>query len=159
MLIVLMLFAAFTHRLGAQQIEVVKVGELVEHYTKQEGVVVVNFWSTWCKPCVEEIPHFLAVYDSLKTRGVQLWLVSQDTKDLYYSGKLKAYIGKKKGWQQARLFWFNETNADYYCPMISKDWSGVIPATLILNSKTGYSRFFEESMTAGQLLEEIRKAM
>jgi len=144
--------------LSAQHIEPIKATKLVEKYTKQDGVVVVNFWSTWCKPCIEEIPHFISVYDSLRASGVQLWLVSQDTRDLYNSGALKKYISGKEGWKKAKLFWFNETDADYYCPIINKDWSGVIPATLILNNKKGYSKFIEESMTAEQLVEEIGKA-
>lgn len=152
-------WAAVIQPLAAQQIEAIKAVQLAEKFHAQQGVVVVNFWSTWCKPCVEEIPHFLEVYDSLKDSGVQLWLVSQDTRDIFNSGKLKAYISKRKGWDRARLFWFNETNADYYCPLINKEWSGVIPATLILNNKNGYSKFIEESMTAEKLVAEIRKAM
>ena len=147
-----------SYLLSAQQIEPIKATKLVEQYGRQEGVVVINFWSTWCKPCIEEIPHFISVYDSLRASGVQLWLVSQDTRDLYNSGALKKYISGKEGWKKAKLFWFNETDADYYCPIINKDWSGVIPATLILNNKKGYSKFIEESMTAEQLMAEIGKA-
>jgi thiol-disulfide isomerase/thioredoxin len=33
-------------------------------------VVVVNFWATWCKPCLKEIPAFSRVYDKYKPRGV-----------------------------------------------------------------------------------------
>lgn len=143
----------------SQAIEKVKAPALVERYQSGKGVIVVNFWSTWCKPCVEEIPHFLQVYDSLKAKGVQLWLVSQDTRELYQSGKLKNYVAKQKGWSRANLLWLDETNADYYCPIIDKAWSGVIPATLIINPSTGYRKFIEESMTAEKLVEEIGKAM
>jgi thiol-disulfide isomerase/thioredoxin len=145
--------------LKAQAIEAVTASALVEKYGTENGVVVINFWSTWCKPCLEEIPDFLKVYDSLKASGVQLWLVSQDTKDLFNSGKLKTFISKKKGWDRAKLFWFNETNADYYCPLIDKEWSGVIPATLIINPAKGYRKFIEESMTAAQLTGEVGKAL
>lgn len=144
--------------LVAQQIEPINAPALVDRYRAGKGVVVINFWSTWCKPCIDEIPHFIKVYDSLKAKGVELWLVSQDTRELYQSGKLKAFIGGKKGWDQAKLLWFNETNADYYCPLIDSSWSGVIPATLIINNNKGYSRFIEESMTEAQLVAEIGKA-
>jgi thiol-disulfide isomerase/thioredoxin len=142
----------------AQQIERVKAPALVESYQSGKGVMVVNFWSTWCKPCIEEIPHFIEVYESLKAKGVQLWLVSQDTRELYETGKLKTFIGKQKGWDKAKLYWFDETNADYYCPLIDSAWSGVIPATLIVNPANGYRKFMEESLSAGQLMAEIGKA-
>jgi thiol-disulfide isomerase/thioredoxin len=142
----------------AQDIEKIKASDLVKKYESGKGIMVVNFWSTWCKPCIEEIPHFIEVYEKLKSRGVELWLVSQDTRELYNTGKLKTYITTKEGWNKARLFWFDETNADYYCPLIDKDWSGVIPATLIINPEKGYRRFIEESMSAEELMKEIEKA-
>lgn len=141
------------------KIEAVNATELLEKLQQQKGVVVVNFWSTWCKPCIEEIPHFLQVYNAQNGDSVQLWLVSQDTKDLYHSGKLKDYISKKDNWSKAKLLWFNETNADYYCPLVDSSWSGVIPATLIVNPAKGYRKFFEETMSAELLSNEILKAM
>ncbi len=141
------------------KIEEVKATQLLEKLQQQKGVVVVNFWSTWCKPCIEEIPHFLEVYGAQNGDSVQLWLVSQDTKDLYKSGKLKEYISKKENWSKAQLFWFNETNADYYCPLVDAAWSGVIPATLIVNPAKGYRKFFEETMSAELLNNEILKAL
>ena len=155
-IIALYLFIMF--HAGAQQIEKVKAPDLVKKFESGNGIMVINFWSTWCKPCIEEIPHFIKVYEDLKSKGVDLWLVSQDTKELFNSGKLKNYIRNKEGWSKARLFWFDETNADYYCPLIDKDWSGVIPATLIVNPQKGYRRFIEESMSAEELLKEIEKA-
>ncbi|MCU0387682.1 MAG: redoxin domain-containing protein [Chitinophagaceae bacterium] len=142
----------------AQDIKSIKAPDLVKTYESGKGVMVINFWSTWCKPCIEEIPHFLKVYEELKSKGVELWLVSQDTRELYNNGKLGNYIKSKEGWNKAKLFWFDETNADYYCPIIDKNWSGVIPATLIVNPAKGYRKFIEESMSAEQLMKEIEKA-
>jgi len=142
----------------AQDIEKIKADELVRKYEAASGVLVVNFWSTWCKPCVDEIPHFIEVFEQLKSKGVSLWLISQDTRELFHSGKLKTYINGKKGWIKAKLFWFDETDADYYCPLIDAGWSGVIPATLIIHPQKGYRRFIEESIDAEQLIREIEKA-
>ncbi len=144
--------------LQAQNIEAIKATDLVNQYQATEGVVVVNFWSTWCKPCIDEIPHFLEVFEQLKPDGVKLWLVSQDTDDLYKTGKLKKYIAEKK-WDKARLFWFDETNADYYCPIIDSTWSGVIPSTLIYHKEKNYYKFIEEPLTRETLEAEIRKAL
>jgi thiol-disulfide isomerase/thioredoxin len=119
--------------------------------------VVLNFWSTWCKPCIDELPHFIEVTRQLDSAGVQLWLVSQDTRSLFQSGALKDFITKKQ-WN-ARHFWLDETDADYYCPLIDSTWSGAIPATLICNVRTGYRAFYEASLSKQALLDAINKAM
>ncbi|HSK12029.1 MAG TPA: TlpA disulfide reductase family protein [Phnomibacter sp.] len=156
---VLLGLICFVSGVRSQDIRVVKAPELLDLYKSEKGVVIINFWSTWCKPCVEEIPHFIRVFQELKPRGVSLWLVSQDTRSLYHTGKLQEYIKNKKGWTKAQLFWFDETDADHYCPLIDKDWSGVIPATLIVNPTKGYRKFIEESMSAGQLKAEVELAL
>ena len=62
------------------------------HFTDQHGVErrfsdwrgsprVVNFWGTWCPPCVHEIPALIAVQDSFRTRGVRIIGVAVDEPD------------------------------------------------------------------------------
>jgi len=153
-------FICLSYSLSAQAntIPSYKVDSLVNFYRQAKGVVVVNFWSTWCKPCVEEIPHFIKVAGKYKDQQVSLLLVSQDTKALYQSGKLQAYI-KKSNWGDAQIVWLNETNAEYYCPKVDSKWSGVIPASLIINPSRNYYHFTEESLTEKELEEEIKKAI
>jgi thiol-disulfide isomerase/thioredoxin len=133
------------------------VEQLVAKYKQARGVMVVNFWSTWCKPCLEEIPHFIDITKKYEKEKVELLLVSLDTRNLYESGKLLSFIQKKK-WQP-EMVWLNETDADHYCPAVDSRWSGVIPATVIINPAKNYYAFFEESMTASQLEEAIKKAI
>jgi len=140
-----------------QQITAVKVEKLVADYNSMDGVVVVNFWSTWCQPCIEEIPHFLAVADSLKNKNVKLLLVSLDSKEVFSTGKLKTFLAKKK-WNTTH-YWLNETDADHYCPAVDKSWSGVIPVTLIINKAKNYHRFYEEALGKKALLQAIEKAL
>lgn len=141
----------------SQQIPSVKVEQLVKQYSNAKGVTVVNFWSTWCKPCQEEMPGFLWVTDSMKQQGVSLLLVSLDTKDVYTNGKLKAFVKMKK-WV-APMVWLNETNADRYCPAIDKTWSGVIPVTLIINATKKYSKFYEAALSKAELIKGIEEAL
>jgi thiol-disulfide isomerase/thioredoxin len=149
----------FTMPIQSQEIQSTKVDSLMQQVQRSKGVVVVNFWSTWCKPCIDEIPYFIDVYEKMKADGVALWLVSQDTRELFNNGRLKKYVSGKEGWEKAKLFWLNETDADYYCPVVDEKWSGVIPATLIVNNEKKYRKFIEESLSAARLMEEIKKAM
>lgn len=41
-------------------------------------VVVLNFWATWCVPCLIEMPEFVRLQDELRDQGVQFVGVSQD---------------------------------------------------------------------------------
>lgn len=133
-----------------------KMEPFVEYYQQQEKpVVVVNFWSTWCKPCIDEIPHFLEEAERRKD-SAHFIFASLDTRKLHESGDLDKYV-KNKNWK-SDFVWINETNADYYCPLIEESWSGVIPVTLVYNTRTGKRLFFEEALEPGQLnaaIEEI----
>jgi len=42
---------------------------------------------------------------------------------------------------------------------IDSTWSGSIPGTLILNTKTGYRKFFEEEMEGADFEKELRLAL
>ncbi len=135
--------------LAAQEIPALAIGQLQDSIVSAKGVTIFNFWSTWCKPCIDEIPHFIEVARQFELQNVKLQLVSLDTRKLYHSGELKKWLLKKK-WK-ANVWWLNETNADLYCPAVDSSWSGVIPATLIVNNQSGYRRFIEESLTEKEL--------
>ncbi len=52
-------------------------------------VVVLNFWATWCPPCVEEMPSLVAMQRQLKDKGVQVLAVSIDVDQKAYEKFLK----------------------------------------------------------------------
>jgi thiol-disulfide isomerase/thioredoxin len=110
--------------------------------------LILNFWATFCKPCIEEIPHFEGVVDSLRSTGLELWLVSLDMQELYPRGL--AEFTRQKGFR-SNQFWLNESNADYFCPFIDSSWSGAIPASLFINPSTGYRKFYEQALNPKEL--------
>ncbi len=130
----------------------------VEKYmqAKNGEVLVINFWATFCKPCVAEIPSFIKISDQYKDQKVKLLLVSLDLPS-YYPAKVASFA--KKHNFNTNIVWLSETNADYFCPKIDKSWSGSIPATLILNPSTGYRKFFEEEISAETFETELKKAI
>ncbi|MBC8104818.1 MAG: TlpA family protein disulfide reductase [Cytophagales bacterium] len=58
---------------------------------RKNKVVVVNFWATWCGPCVEEFPGLVALQKKYKAKGMDLVTVSfDDPKDI--PGKVKPFL-------------------------------------------------------------------
>lgn len=121
-----------------------------------DTVYVVNFWATFCKPCIAEIPDFIRIVDKYKTKKVKLLLVSLDLPS-YYPAKIADFA--KKNNYKTNIAWLNETDADRFCPMIDSRWSGAIPATIIVNNKTGYRKFVEDQISAEDLEGALKLAM
>jgi thiol-disulfide isomerase/thioredoxin len=136
-----------------QEAKKIKITDLEKTIAESKTPLVINFWATFCKPCMEEIPHFQKLSKKYENAGVQVLLVSLDMKDDYPT-KVNGFIQKKK--LVTPVAWLDESNADYFCPRVDKDWSGAIPATLFINNKTGYRKFTEEPLTEKQLEKEIK---
>jgi len=97
---------------------------------EDEHVYVINFWATWCAPCIKELPHFEKLHTDNKK--VKVILVSLDSrKDL--EKKLIPFIERKK--LTANVLLLSDKDYNSWLPKIDKDWSGAIPATLIIQGK------------------------
>lgn len=153
--ILVLLFAA-TFSAKSQNIPSWKISDVVNYMNKSDSVLVVSFWATFCKPCVEEIPYLESISNKYKNQKVKLLLVSLDLKNFYPT---RIHDFAKKNNYSSQIVWLNETNADYFCPKIDKSWSGAIPSTVIINRKTGYKKFFEEQIKPGQFEQELKKAL
>ena len=121
--------------------------------SERTDVVVVSFWATFCKPCVAEIPFFISTTKKYSASQVSLLLVSLDLPSAYPK-KIRRFARAKQF--DTNLAWLNETNADYFCPKVDKGWTGSIPATLVVNNKTGYRKFTEGELSA-EAFEQILK--
>ena len=137
----------FSQRVGS-----VKIIELEKIIAESKTPLIINFWATWCKPCVEELPYFLKEVEEHSKDSIQLLLVSLDFKETFPGG-IRRFMNKRK--VTAPVVWLDETNADYFCPKIDPKWSGAIPATLFINNKTGYRNFVEEQISHEKLKQEI----
>jgi cytochrome c biogenesis protein CcmG, thiol:disulfide interchange protein DsbE len=54
-------------------------------------VVVLNFWATWCPPCIEEMPSLVQMQQRLKAKGVTVLAVSVDVDENAYREFLKEH--------------------------------------------------------------------
>ena len=138
----------------AASIQKIRITELESYIAHCDHPLIVNFWATFCVPCNKEIPYFQSTVDRHKDKGVELILVSLDLPD-YYPSRIAAFA--KKSEYTARVFWLNETDADYFCPKVDPGWSGGIPCSLFINNKAHYRRFFDRQLTEPQVDLEIKE--
>jgi len=124
--------------------------ELMAHTGAGDTVYVVNFWATWCAPCVKELPVFDTLQRMYESRPVRIILVSLDFPEDYRE-RLPAFVARKK--PLPRIVWLNETNANKFIPEIDDRWSGAIPATMIISR--GEKTFMERTVTVPDLTAVI----
>ncbi|WP_298519253.1 TlpA disulfide reductase family protein [uncultured Kordia sp.] len=113
-----------------------------------DNVHVVNFWATWCAPCVKELPYFEAVNEEYKDKNVKVLLVSLD----FNLKKLNSFLAKHELNSEKVLLDDPDQNA--WIPKVSQQWSGAIPATVIY--KKGKRKFYERSFTKAELEKELK---
>jgi len=147
------LLLLFFLRLDAQQIRSVKVTELSQMINDTKGPMIVNFWATFCVPCLQEIPYFQELAKKYKPEGISILFVSLDLQNAYPDSIVRT---AKKHNIFEPIVWLNETNADYFCPKIDSSWTGGMPSSLFVNNSTGYHKFFEEPLPKEKVEGEIR---
>ena len=130
-----------------------KLADLEAAIQNTDKPTIFNFWATFCKPCIEEIPHFQQLVKKYDSAGVQLVLISLDMKEAY-PNKIRNFAVKRKF--TAPIRFLDETNADLFCPAVDESWSGAIPASLFINHAKGYRKFFEEELSPTELEKEIK---
>lgn len=118
-------------------------------HEQNDEVHVVNFWATWCPPCVEELPFFEKLR---KSQNVDVVLVSLDMpkmKDTH----LKPFV--KKHNLNSKVVLLDAPDSNMWIPKVNKKWSGALPATLIYKNdrQKFYARNFENYK---DLLNEVK---
>lgn len=115
---------------------------------------VVNFWATWCKPCVEELPFFEQLYQNYKDKKVRLILVSLDFEDQLTS-KLIPFIKDRE--LQGEVLVLSQKGMNEWIDKVDSTWSGALPSTIIFNKEK--RAFFEQQFNYEELEKELKQFM
>lgn len=119
---------------------------------EDDKTYIINFWATWCKPCIQEMPYFERVYAEQKDNDVEVIFVSLDMPNMWKT-QLEPYVEKKD--IQAKVVILDDPKQNDWIPKVSETWGGAIPATLIYNKDK--RTFYERGFTYEELNEELNK--
>ena len=136
----------------------IQVVDFDEFYSKidlsSDDTYVINFWATWCSPCVKELPYFESVNKEYADKNVKVILVSLDFPSQIES-RLKPYIRKNN--IKSNVILLDDSKMNKWVPRVSEKWDGGIPATLIVNS-SNYN-FYPNPFEKEELVAEIIKVI
>ena len=121
---------SFYNSVNAQDLITFKTYDELNTYIKENNSkpLVINFWATWCAPCVKELPYFEKL--NQENQNVKVILVSLDFEKQVES-KLIPFLKKKK--IASTSIYLADKDYNSWFPKIDKNWSGSIPATVIFN--------------------------
>jgi thiol-disulfide isomerase/thioredoxin len=149
---VLIVLCSFLSALG-QKDHLITLDQLNKRISEgKDTLYVINFWATWCIPCVKELAHFEKLQADFVKKKVKVLLVSVDFKSKLQSSVLP-FI--KKHQLKNEVFLLDEPDQQVYIDRVDPSWSGTIPATLFINKDKRV--FLEQEFTYGQLVNQIQK--
>ncbi|MFK7969566.1 MAG: redoxin domain-containing protein [Bacteroidia bacterium] len=157
LLLSLLCFCALLANAHSQNVTAMSVAEFEQRISKESDTLYVyNFWATWCKPCVEELPYFIESDSLYRDKPVKVILVSLD-----FEGQLEAqltpFLQKKN--IQTEVWYLTDAHkrtSKGWIDRISPSWSGSIPATLLVGGTSETYTFKEATFTRESLASWLK---
>lgn len=139
---------------NAQSVEIVK-WDYIENLMNQKSdtLYVINFWATWCAPCVKELPYFDKLAAENTSAKLKVILISLDFKKQLES-RIIPFVKEKN--IQSKVVVLDEPNYNSWIDKVNPEWSGAIPATLIVGGTNTTPLFFEKEFIFTELNEIVK---
>jgi len=128
------------------------ISELIQK--SNDTTYVINFWATWCSPCVKEIGYFEELHRQSGTSKLQVILVSLDFPN-QKERRVVPFLEEKEISAPVKLV--TDLNYNEWINLVDPSWSGALPATLIFNSDKRI--FLEKELTKSELNEHVNQIL
>lgn len=146
---ILFIALAFTSEAQPKVVKLIEIEKLLK--TQSDKIQVINFWATWCGPCVKEMPLLEKVGQE---RGdIHITLVSLDFELDENPDKVFKFVERKQ--LKSDVLILDAPDINSWIDKIEKQWTGSLPATLVINTKTGKRAFAGKELREGELEELI----
>lgn len=118
---------------------------------QKDILLLVNFWATWCKPCVEELPYFIKANQNYQSKDFKMLFVSLDRAADFETRVLP--FAQQKNMQTDLLLLNDVKNMNTWIRAINPNWSGSIPATVLYQN--GKQIYFREGQLSEKELNQL----
>lgn len=110
--------------------------EIAPLLEQQDGrTYVVNFWATWCRPCIKELPYFEELAAKTRDKDVQVILINLD-KVGDIRGKTRDFVRNRP--LRLPVVAFTDNYYQGWLGRVDPSWSGAIPATVFYRNGRRY---------------------
>ncbi|MBO9700940.1 MAG: TlpA family protein disulfide reductase [Sporocytophaga sp.] len=151
----LAILVSTTFKVYSQEIRIVNYDQLDKLVSStKDSVVVVNFWATTCKPCLEELPYFAEAGKVNKNEPVKFLFVSMD----FTSKKEKAAEVFSKYNLPGKCVLLSE-NPNNWINKFNPQWGGDIPYTFLQDKKGNRTHYPKTFATSEELINLIKKEL
>jgi thiol-disulfide isomerase/thioredoxin len=138
----------------ATEVKVIKFDTLAHLMSRDsDKIEVINFWATWCKPCIQELPYFQNLHNTMSNQ-VNVTLISLDYADVLNT-KVIPFVKKRQ--LTAKVLLLDEIDYNSWIDSVDPSWSGAIPATLVINHQSNKRTFYEGALEEGDLEKIVKE--
>lgn len=109
-----------------------KFNEEVLQRSSNDTIYLINFWATWCGPCVHELPYFTGLDQRISSHPIKVILVSLD-----FSRQLdtKFYPWLEANPQEHEVVLLLDPRPNTWIDKVDNSWSGAIPFTYVYQGR------------------------
>ncbi len=150
--------AAIAQSTGGQRSPVVlpAVGKTIDSLraSAKGRVLVLNFWATWCKPCLEEFPHLVKLQQTYASRGLDVVFVSVDDDDARTTQRVRAFLRRMN--VATRSYLKRSGDDEAFINAVHPRWSGAVPATFVYNKQGELAAMKVEELSYSEIEKIVR---
>ncbi len=149
-LLISVLLSAYAHAGESERIPMMDFDSFESWLHKDnDSIYVINFWATWCAPCVREIPAFEKLHETYAGQKVSVIMVSLDFPN-QLQNRVIPFVERMN--MKTRVILLDDPYSNRWIPKVSESWTGSIPATVIYSRN---HRSFHEREFKYEQLEEL----